>query len=122
MSLNLQSQYYSTTRDFALLENDPVDIAAIQASFNADYAAEPPVRSAGASDFSYQPVPAMTSSGAPQLRSRYARNHQRPPRRCRLKRRDGAATCQPLVAACTRGVTVHIAMEYSSSYVSTSAP
>ena len=39
MSLNLQSQYYSTTRDFALLENDPVDIAAIQASFNADYAA-----------------------------------------------------------------------------------
>src|ERR1035441_5975804 len=39
MSLNLQSQYYSTTRDFALIENDPVDIAAIQATFNMDYGA-----------------------------------------------------------------------------------
>jgi cardiolipin synthase len=39
LSLNLQTQYYSTTRDFALVENDPVDIAAIEATFNQDYAA-----------------------------------------------------------------------------------
>jgi phosphatidylserine/phosphatidylglycerophosphate/cardiolipin synthase-like enzyme len=51
MSLNLQSQYYSTTRDFAMVENDPADVAAIEATFNQDYAAG----NSGPSDFSYQP-------------------------------------------------------------------
>jgi uncharacterized protein (TIGR03437 family) len=36
MTLNLTSQYYSTTRDFAVIENDPNDIAAIEATFDAD--------------------------------------------------------------------------------------
>src|ERR1035441_7666243 len=39
MSLNLQTQYYSTTRDFAVIENDAADIAAIEATFAQDYAA-----------------------------------------------------------------------------------
>ena len=56
LSLNLQTQYYSTTRDFAMVENDPVDIAAIEATFNMDYAAGTPYNGTqGASDFSYQP-------------------------------------------------------------------
>ena len=56
MSLNLQSQYYSTTRDFAYIENDPADIAAIQATFNADFAAGTPSGGTqGSSDFSYTP-------------------------------------------------------------------
>jgi len=37
MTLNLTSQYYSTSRDFAVIENDPNDIAAIEATFNADF-------------------------------------------------------------------------------------
>jgi uncharacterized protein (TIGR03437 family) len=37
MTLNLTSQYYSTTRDFAVIENDPNDIAAIEATFDADF-------------------------------------------------------------------------------------
>jgi len=56
MTLNLQSQYYTTTRDFALIENDAADIAAIEATFNEDYAAGTPSGGTqGPSDFSYTP-------------------------------------------------------------------
>jgi cardiolipin synthase len=37
MSLNLTSQYYSTSRDFAVIENDPNDVSAIEQTFNADF-------------------------------------------------------------------------------------
>jgi phosphatidylserine/phosphatidylglycerophosphate/cardiolipin synthase-like enzyme len=58
LSLNLQQQYYSTTRDYALVENDANDIAAIQATFNMDFAAGTTAAGVvGASDFSYQPQP-----------------------------------------------------------------
>ncbi len=40
MTLNLTSRYYSTTRDFAIIENDPADVAAIESTFNADFAAQ----------------------------------------------------------------------------------
>jgi len=45
MTLNLTSQYYSTSRDFAVIENDPSDVAAIESTFNADFsnsAVQPP--------------------------------------------------------------------------------
>ena len=38
MTLNLTSRYYSTTRDFAVIENDANDIAAIETTFNDDFA------------------------------------------------------------------------------------
>lgn len=37
MTLNLTSQDYSGTRDFAVIENNTNDIAAIEATFNADF-------------------------------------------------------------------------------------
>jgi len=37
MTLNLTSQYYSTSRDFAVIDNDPNDVAAIEQTFNADF-------------------------------------------------------------------------------------
>lgn len=46
MTLNLTSRYYSTTRDFAVIENDPGDVAAIESTFNADFKSQtitPPV-------------------------------------------------------------------------------
>ena len=56
MSLNLESQYYATTRDWAMIYNDPADVAAMQATFNMDFAAGTPASGvAGASDFSYAP-------------------------------------------------------------------
>ena len=55
MTLNLQPQYYSTSRDFALVENDSADIAAIEATFEADYKAGTPYQGTqGASDFANQ--------------------------------------------------------------------
>lgn len=38
MTANLTSRYYSTTRDFAVLENDTNDIKAIEATFAKDFA------------------------------------------------------------------------------------
>jgi cardiolipin synthase len=46
MTLNLTSRYYSSTRDFAVIDVDANDIAAIESTFNADFIAQtitPPV-------------------------------------------------------------------------------
>jgi len=37
MTYNLTSQYYSTSRDFGVFDNDPSDVAAIETTFNADF-------------------------------------------------------------------------------------
>jgi cardiolipin synthase A/B len=37
MTGNLTSQYYSTTRDFALIDPQTKDIAAIESTFNLDW-------------------------------------------------------------------------------------
>jgi cardiolipin synthase A/B len=56
LSLNLQSVAYSSTRDYAMVQNDPEDIAAFEATFNMDYAAGTTAAGVvGASDFDYQP-------------------------------------------------------------------
>jgi cardiolipin synthase len=38
MTLNLTSRYYPTTRDFAVSDSDPGDVAAIEEVFDADFA------------------------------------------------------------------------------------
>jgi phosphatidylserine/phosphatidylglycerophosphate/cardiolipin synthase-like enzyme len=37
MTLNLTPNYYATSRDFAVITNDAADVAAIEATFNADF-------------------------------------------------------------------------------------
>ncbi|MGA9669796.1 MAG: phospholipase D-like domain-containing protein [Terracidiphilus sp.] len=37
MTLNLTPQDYATTRDFAVITNNPADVAAIETTFNADF-------------------------------------------------------------------------------------
>jgi cardiolipin synthase len=37
LTANLTSRYYAETRDFALIDNDPADVAAIEATFAADF-------------------------------------------------------------------------------------
>ncbi len=37
LTLNLTSRYYATSRDFALIETSPRDVAAIRKTFNADF-------------------------------------------------------------------------------------
>jgi phosphatidylserine/phosphatidylglycerophosphate/cardiolipin synthase-like enzyme len=41
MTLNLTSRYYANTRDFAVLDRNPADVAAIEAVFNCDFAQRP---------------------------------------------------------------------------------
>jgi hypothetical protein len=124
MSLNLQSQYYSTTRDFAMVYNDPVDIAAVEATFNMDYAAGTPSSGvAGTSDFGYAPGPGtdliwspttaqadMTSIIANAKSTLLIENEEMA---------SSATTIIPaLETACSKGVVVHIAMVDQSSYES----
>ncbi|WP_266160789.1 phospholipase D-like domain-containing protein [Dyella silvatica] len=60
MSLNFTSRYYSTSRDYAVIENDPSDVAAIESTFSADFNAQsitPPV----GDDLVWSPTNSKTS-------------------------------------------------------------
>lgn len=122
MSLNLQTQYYSTTRDFAFIENDAQDIAAIQATFNADFAAgTPPSGVAGASDFSYAPgggdnndlIWSPTTAQAAMLG---IINNAKSTLLVENEEMGAANIVSALEAACQRGVTARIAMVNQTSY------
>ncbi len=120
MSLNLQSQYYSTTRDFALLTNDIADIAAIQATFNADYAAGTPGSGvAGTSDFSYTPAlgdDLIWSPTTAQAAMLAIINNAKSTLLVENEEMGAANIVSALEAACQRGVVVRIAMVSQSSY------
>ena len=122
MSLNLQSQYYSTTRDYALIENDAADIAAIQATFNTDYGAGTPSSGvAGTSDFSYTPgggdsndlIWSPTTAQAAMLG---LINNAKTSILLENEEMGAANIVSALEAAAQRGVSVKIAMVNSSSY------
>jgi phosphatidylserine/phosphatidylglycerophosphate/cardiolipin synthase-like enzyme len=132
MTLNLQTQYYTTTRDFALVENDPADIAAIEATFNADYSAGTPIGGTqGASDFSYQPGGGDTtvypggdliwSPTTAQADMVSIINNAKSSILLENEEMSASVIVDALEAACQRGVTVHIAMtndnnEYASEF------
>lgn len=122
MSLNLQSQYYSTTRDFALVSNDPNDIAAVEATFNEDYAAGTTSSgSSGASDFSYSPgagddlIWSPTTAQADLLA---IINNAKSTLLVENEEMGASNIVSALESACERGVTVHIAMVDQSTYAS----
>lgn len=137
MTLNLQTQYYTTTRDFALIENDPADIAAIEATFNADYAAGTPSGGAqGASDFSYTPgggdatvYPAgdlIWSPTTAQADMVSIINNAKTSILLENEEMSASVVVNALEAACQRGVTVHIAMvnddnEYGTEFTALQA-
>jgi phosphatidylserine/phosphatidylglycerophosphate/cardiolipin synthase-like enzyme len=54
MTLNLTSEYYSTSRDFAVVDRQPKDVAAIEAAFNADWTANR-ITPAGSGDLVWSP-------------------------------------------------------------------
>lgn len=60
MTLNLTSRYYSTTRDFAIIQNNATDIAAIEATFNKDYEHETVTPSNGV-DLVWSPTNSQSS-------------------------------------------------------------
>lgn len=120
MSLNLQSQNYATTRDFALVENDAADIAAIQATFNADYAAGTPASGvAGASDFSFTPAPGDDLIWSPTTAQAAMLSIINGATKTLLVENEEMSASNIVAAfeaACKRGVTVQIAMVSQSKY------
>jgi HKD family nuclease len=119
LSLNLQSQYYSTTRDFAMIENDPVDIAAIEATFAQDWAAGTPYNgSQGPSDFSYQPGPGddlIWSPTTAQADMLALITNAKSTILLENEEMSASNIVSALETACQNGVTVHIAMVNSST-------
>ena len=137
MTLNLQTQYYTTTRDFALVENDPADIAAIEATFNADYTAGTPSGGTqGASDFSYQPGGGDTtvyptgdliwSPTTAQADMLSIINNAKSTILLENEEMSATNIVTALETACKNGVTVHIAMtndnnEYGTEFTALQA-
>lgn len=108
MTLNWTSRYYDDTRDVAVIDRSPADIAAIQAAFNADYDGAAVTPSSGA-DLVWSPTTSLTSllaliDGA--TRSLYVENEEM----------DNSDIMDALVAAARRGVSVEVCMTNSSSW------
>ncbi len=110
MTLNWTSRYYDDTRDVAVIDTSPADIAAIQATFDADYDGTPITPPSGA-DLVWSPTTALDTllgliDGA--TRSLYVENEEM----------DNSDITDALVAAARRGVDVVVCMTNSSSWTS----
>ncbi len=122
MSLNLQSQYYSTTRDFAFVESDTADIAAIQTTFNADYAAGTTASgTVGASDYTFIPPTGDDLIWSPTTAQAAMTNIIANAKSTLLIENEELASSasyiiSALTTACSKGVIVHLAMVDQSSY------
>ena len=60
MTLNLTSRYYSTSRDFAVIEDNANDVAAIEATFNADFVSSA-ITPSNADDLIWSPTNALSA-------------------------------------------------------------
>lgn len=113
MTLNLTSRYYSTSRDYAVIENDANDIAAIEATFAKDYAhstVTPPV----GDDLVWSPTNAQTSLLNIINNAQYSLLVEN-------EEMSDSAIVNALANACSAGVSVQIAMvndnnDYASEF------
>lgn len=127
MSLNLESQYYSTSRDFAIIQNDAADIAAVEATFNADFAAGTNAKgTSGASDFNYAPGPGDHLIWSPTTAQTAMVNLITTAQKTLLIENEelassATAVLSALEAACKRGVQVQVAMVDNTSYATSFA-
>ncbi len=107
LTLNLTSQYYSTSRDFAVIDNDPNDVAAIEATFNADFnslATTPPT----GDDLVWSP----TNSQSALLASINGAQHSL---LIENEEMSDTAIVNALVSAASRGVLVQVVMTNTSN-------
>lgn len=109
MTLNLESRYYSSTRDFALIDTQPSDVRAITATFAADWAARPIAAQPGSGDLIWSP-----GSQAPLLALIDTAVHSL---RIEAEEMDSAPIESALAAAARRGVAVELVMTENPSYL-----
>jgi phosphatidylserine/phosphatidylglycerophosphate/cardiolipin synthase-like enzyme len=113
MTANLTSQYYSTSRDFGVVDTNAADVAAIQKVFNADFAHTAITPPAGA-DLVWSPTSAQSKilgliNGAQHSLRIYS------------EEMDDTAVENALISAAKRGVAVRLVGEnengeYDSAY------
>ena len=122
MSLNLQTKYYPTTRDYMMIYNDPNDIAAIEATFAMDWAAgKPNGGTQGPSDFSYQPgagtdlIWSPTTAQAAMTNIIANAQHDLTIENEELSS-SASYIINALVTACKKGVQIHFTIVNDSSY------
>jgi cardiolipin synthase A/B len=110
MTLNLTSEYYSNTRDFAVLDTSPLDVHAIVTTFDADFAHKsisPPV----GADLVWSPTNAssvLLSMIAAARSSLWVESEEL----------SDVTVVDALVAAARRGVAVHVVMNDTAEYAS----
>ena len=108
MTLNLESRYYSSTRDFALIDTRPADVAAIAATFAADWAGRPIAPQAGSGELLWSPgAQARLESLIDAARRRLD---------VESEEMDSRGIEAALAAASRRGVAVRVVMTANSAY------
>lgn len=111
LTMNLTSRYYKTSRDFALVEQNAADIAAIEATFDADFKST--------TDFTYQPPPGTDLIWSPTTATTDLLGIINGANKTLLienEEMSAANVVTALEAACKRGVAVHIAMTDTGTY------
>jgi phosphatidylserine/phosphatidylglycerophosphate/cardiolipin synthase-like enzyme len=109
MSFNLLPKYYPTGRDFAIVDNDPHDISAMEDAFNADWQGSVVTASAG-----------QDLVWSPGSRSAITALIDRATFSLDLYNEEMADSdiVSALIRAAARGVAVHIVMTYSPNWKS----
>jgi cardiolipin synthase len=108
MTLNWTSRYYSDTRDVAVIDRTPADVAAIESVFNADYSGARITPGAGAGL-----VWSPTTSLPDLLQVINGAHHDL---LVENEEMDNASITDALIAAARRGVVVDVCMTNSSSW------
>ncbi len=110
MTLNLTSRYYSTSRDYAVLENDANDIAAIESTFNADFSNATVTPSTG-DDLVWSPTNSQTALLG-------LINGAKTSLLVEEEEMEDSAIVSALASAATHGVKVYVIAENESNYYS----
>jgi hypothetical protein len=107
---NLDSRFYSTSRDYGVFDTDPADVAAIEAVFNADFAKTSITPSDG-DDLVWSPTDSQTRLLALINGAQHTLDIEQ-------EEFSDTALVNAIVAAENRGVTVRVVVEDPSSYTS----
>jgi cardiolipin synthase len=109
LTLNLETTSYAGPRDFAVISNDPGDVAAFEATFSADYAQVHSYTTTPGTDLIWSPTTAQTSLVG-------IMNNATVSLAVENEEMSGPKEVAALEAACQRGVAVSITMTAQSSY------
>jgi cardiolipin synthase A/B len=108
MTLNLTSEYYATSRDFAVIDRNPADVAAIGTVFDADFAGDPASPEPAGADLVWSPGAdaRLVSVIGSARHAIYVENEEM----------SEYTIVDALEADARRGVDVEVVMTYQSSW------